>query len=328
MIARRRAAAIALAHADFEWEVDLEDLNRLFLLRQAGLVGQVWKVRRHTKEVIGYIHRQRDVAMPSMRDIGGRSGLMEGDPNSPGQAAMWVRSTYDLAATFRRSKGSFQAFIETVWKVSQQEVLRSCIMVAVAMALRRRWKFRREMPGLWGTTPNEHESRARFEGRFLAALERQAEEGIKEAAEIDRRNREAKRRIASSAREGSSALEAWSMLLARRVISPALLASDVGLSVRGASLVLERLVGLGLAVEVVERRAYRRFVAADDHEALSILANHSRRPGGSKSPGHALPGANSDSDGVLLANGDDAPRDVSMAAGQADRRSSCWTRRP
>jgi len=290
---RRRAAAVRLASADSDWEGSLEDLDLMVLHLQAGLPLPLSRIEPHTYAVAGYILLQSDAALASLQDLeAGGTGLPLGPPRHRGpEAGRWLETMDGVRRTLGRLQGPTTAFVDAVWRIGQRDLRRSCLMVAVSGALRSRWGLGPEAPGLWGALPQEAETRDEFRGRFARALAWQAADALAAALELQRRDAAAMRTIQGAFREGSRFHAAWRSLLARRIVSPALLAAELAVTLPGASHLLHRLVEVGLAVEIVRRGSYRRFAAADDTRTRAVFDNapQRRRRKGSKADQDAGP---------------------------------------
>lgn len=96
----------------------------------------------------------------------------------------------------------------------------------------------------------------------LNALEAAARTGLERLHDLERVYRDAQRAIVAEYRPG-----ALPRLLAltcfQPLLGPQAVADRLGLSVAGASKLLERAASIGLLVEIVERRSWRLFLAAD-----------------------------------------------------------------
>lgn len=100
---------------------------------------------------------------------------------------------------------------------------------------------------------------------WLAAtrgVERAACDGLDRLHRLERLYRDTQRAIAAEYRAGTlPALLALS--LHRPLVSPQSVATSLGLSVAGASKLLERATAAGLMVEITQRRSWRQFLTAD-----------------------------------------------------------------
>lgn len=183
-------------------------------------------------------------------------------------------------------RASFRDAAAEIWRIGQEDLRRAAFLVGISAALRRTLDLGPDAPGLWGALPRPGESRSRFADRFGATLARQAGDGIEELALLEtwrRRGADALLGIRTSSRLP----EALDMLLESRVLSPVALSIGIGVSVRGASQMLDELERRGVAVEVTGRRTYRRFVHVDDRIARRIMVSETRRPRALPSPPQA-----------------------------------------
>lgn len=100
----------------------------------------------------------------------------------------------------------------------------------------------------------------------IRSVESAADTGLERLHELERLYRDAQRSIISEYRSG--ALPALAALSCHRpLLSPQSVADTLGLSVAGASKLLERAVSTGLLVEITARRTWRIFLTTD----LAIL---------------------------------------------------------
>lgn len=127
------------------------------------------------------------------------------------------------------------------------------------------------------------------EDDWLAALreiDRAARDGLVRLHDLERVYRNAQRAIVSEYRPGALprllALSCFQPLL-----GPQTVADRLGLSVAGASKLLERAANIGLLVEIVERRSWRLFLAADLAVAFGFIQPKRGRPRAEPPP---LPG--------------------------------------
>lgn len=96
----------------------------------------------------------------------------------------------------------------------------------------------------------------------LRALEKSAAAGLERLHALERIYRSAQRALVAEYRPGM--LPALLALTCYRpLLSPQAVSSLLGLSLAGASKLLERAAGTGLLVEITQRRSWRQFLAAD-----------------------------------------------------------------
>lgn len=111
----------------------------------------------------------------------------------------------------------------------------------------------------------------------LRALEASAQSGIAHLDELDRHHRLAQRAIANEYRPG-----ALPRLLAltsfRPLLAPQSVATLLGMSVAGASKLLERAAEAGLLVEISRRRSWRQFLTPDLATAFGFIEPRRGRP--------------------------------------------------
>lgn len=111
----------------------------------------------------------------------------------------------------------------------------------------------------------------------LNALESAARTGLERLHDLERVYRDAQRAIVAEYRPG-----ALPRLLALTCFQPLLgpqsVADRLGLSVAGASKLLERAANIGLLVEIVERRSWRLFLSADLAVAFGFAQPKRGRP--------------------------------------------------
>lgn len=111
----------------------------------------------------------------------------------------------------------------------------------------------------------------------LNTLEAAARTGLERLHDLERVYRDAQRAIVAEYRPGALprlvALTCFQPLL-----GPQAVANRLGLSVAGASKLLERAASIGLLVEIVERRSWRLFLAADLAVAFGFAQPKRGRP--------------------------------------------------
>ncbi|PTD24615.1 hypothetical protein CV103_07285 [Sphingomonas fennica] len=97
---------------------------------------------------------------------------------------------------------------------------------------------------------------------IVRALQRAAADGTERLDQLERLYRDAQRAIVSEYRPGALPSLA-ALTIHRPLLSPQFVSEALGLTIAGASKLLERGVGSGLLVEVTRRRSWRVFVAGD-----------------------------------------------------------------
>lgn len=111
----------------------------------------------------------------------------------------------------------------------------------------------------------------------LRALEASARSGLAHLDDLERNYRVAQRAIAEEYRAG-----ALPRLLAltsfRPLLGPQSVATVLGMSVAGASKLLERAAGAGLLVEISRRRSWRQFLTPDLATAFGFVEPRRGRP--------------------------------------------------
>lgn len=111
-------------------------------------------------------------------------------------------------------------------------------------------------------------------GRFLAAERNAAERALRDLHELARTWAEWRGRVANRRRH-SRLPHLVDLCVAMPMMTPRLAADRLGSSVRGASLLLDELVALGILREVTARKTWRLFVAGD----LNVGRQRARRTG-------------------------------------------------
>lgn len=267
VIRRRFAACADLAAADRDWPGSTEDLLRLVLRYQAASVEAPEKIVRGAQAAAGYAILQAEMALSSARVA--RRDLVARDLYGPGFSD-WLTTCRALRARIQAAPAGLEDLAATTWLVGQEDVRRSCLMVAVATVVRDRYRLGADAPGIWGALPRPAEGRTRFAGRFAVALAAQASAAEAELDEI-LAIRQASEPLLTGLRATSRLPQALDLIVERRVISPALLQRVLGCSLRGASKILDEMVRRGLALEIENRSAYRRFVHPADTVAVAVL---------------------------------------------------------
>ncbi|MCF8708366.1 hypothetical protein [Rhizorhapis sp. SPR117] len=111
----------------------------------------------------------------------------------------------------------------------------------------------------------------------LRSLEASATDGLKRLQALERNYRDAQRAIVAEYRPG--ALPALIALLCHRpLLSPQAAAGCLGISVAGASKLLERAVAAGLLAEITQRRTWRLFLPPDLATEFGFVAPKRGRP--------------------------------------------------
>lgn len=96
----------------------------------------------------------------------------------------------------------------------------------------------------------------------LNSLEAAARTGLERLHDLERIYRDAQRAIVAEYRPGALP-RLLALTFFQPLLGPQAVANGLGLSVAGASKLLERAASIGLLVEIVERRSWRLFLAAD-----------------------------------------------------------------
>ncbi len=137
--------------------------------------------------------------------------------------------------------------------------------LGLAFALRDQRLSAIPLPCLAGGTKAFRLKRQPSDADWLATMrsvESAAHTGLERLEELERLYRDAQRSIIREYRPG--ALPALAALSCHRpLLSPQSVADTLGLSVAGASKLLERGVSTGLLVEITDRRTWRIFLASD-----------------------------------------------------------------
>lgn len=268
IIRRRISACAALAAADFEASTEPDDLLRLVLRHQAGEITGAAGLHPGVGVAIGYAILQELSAGPSAPS-GRRRGLSASNPHN-NHIAAWLTLMRYGAMAFREAERGLTALAAAAWEIGGQDIRRSALMVALSTEMGRRYELGPEVPGLWGALPRPSEGRVRFGARFISALAAQAEVALRDMDEVARL-RAAGEKALVGIRSNSRLPLALTLLIERRVISPALLAETIGSSLRGASKILDEMAARKIAIEVTARRNYRRFAHVLDLPVISLL---------------------------------------------------------
>ncbi len=158
--------------------------------------------------------------------------------------------------------------------------------LALPFAVRDRRAAVRALPCLTGGAKAFRMKRTPNEADWLAAiraLEASALSGLERLEQLERIYRDAQRAIMAEFRPGALP-RLLALTFHRPLVSPQSVSDQMGLSVAGASKLLDRAAAAGLLIEITKRRTWRQFLRADLAVAFSFVPARRGRPASEPPP--------------------------------------------
>ena len=152
--------------------------------------------------------------------------------------------------------------------------------LALPFALRDKRAAARALPCLTGGAKAFRMKRTPNEGDWLAAIrgvEGNAFTGLERLDQLERTYRDAQRAIVAEFRAGALP-RLLALTFHRPLVSPQSVSDQLGLSVAGASKLLDRAVAAGFLVEISRRRTWRQFLTTDLAIAFGFAPARRGRP--------------------------------------------------